>query len=206
MGTPKLHNLVMVLTPPEGDPVGISLTVPEPGALRLRDTMGAVQHGVVSQPHMTLASGFQQLDSLTVNAPTPANVPLPQGGDPTHMMVLLEDLEAIAVGDKIVALDDGLPVIIPATGGMFFDEDQLRMLATGKMEILLDANGDVIGTAPKEPDKPSPVFDPAALARDPALNGDDPKADPTYGLSNGGGAPSESSGAKATSETEGAQA
>lgn len=72
MGQKPLHNIVIAITAPGGSQVILSLTAPEPGALRLTEAVGGCQHSVVpGEVTRMLADGFRQLDELTVNKPTP---------------------------------------------------------------------------------------------------------------------------------------
>lgn len=92
MGQKPLHNVVIAITPPDERPQTIiSLTVPEPGALRLAEGIAGAQHTVFpSEIARMIGDGFRQLDEITVNPP----VPLPDYDNPPKGEPLVQVYEA----------------------------------------------------------------------------------------------------------------
>lgn len=174
MGQPLVHNVVIVVTPPDDSPVvGISLTVAEPGALRLREGIAhAQQSAFPSEIVRYIADALRQCDMVSVNQPTePVDGPAPRR--------FLDDDEAVkAYRDQLLGdiADGKIHVVRNETGEPVIEEGSDPRVTPVDVDAQTGAGDDqgnmgVEDGAGQGMPGADPSFNPNELARDPALDG-----------------------------------
>lgn len=111
MAEKPLHNVIIVVTGPDQSQVIANMTIPEPGALVLRNNLAGVSHTTDNERvKQLLKAAFGDIDFITVNAPT-VPVEEPPKGEPLTQLYAV-DLDDLADGRAHVARNEtGEPVI-----------------------------------------------------------------------------------------------
>lgn len=133
-----VHNLIIVMQGPDGRMTMVNMTVPEPGAKKLAGHISSLAPS--SHPQAVLSAlrqGFNEIDTIVVNEPTP---PIPveaPEGKPLDQ-VYRDDLIDIAEGAKVVVLHEGDPVVISAEDAADIDAGEkhlYRDIETGQITV-----------------------------------------------------------------------
>lgn len=131
-------NLIIAMMGGDGKPpMLVNLTIPDPGATRLKDSLAGIgPHSDSESIKNALKTGVAQIDTAVANEPTPP-IQVPPKGKPL-IQVYRDELIDIAEGRRVVLAYEGDPLIVSAEEAADIDAGTkhiYRDLETGALEV-----------------------------------------------------------------------